>query len=209
MSSDQLTHSLSKSELRCLYFCKNEKLPLSVHSFSSYRWKEDEPLFQLTFCLINMEVRFKLQHEGFSLLPSGMVVFRWSVKSKIADTVSMAALVWCLTMLFTFCMSAFFHLHLYSFISLEFRCNFHIVFNINDSFWCLFWNKRPHAPSHQMEKIIKMFFSFGSYYNAFILQYHFPLRKKKSIFCSDFFAFFLFNDFAAIPSLIYHITIKM
>lgn len=156
-----------------------------------------------------MEARFKLQQDGFSLLPTGMVVFRWSVKSKIADTVSMVALVWCLSMLFTFCMSAFFHLQLYSFISLEFRCDFHIVFNMNDSFWCLFWNKPPSPITSNGKDYQNVFFSFGSYYNALILQYHFSFRKNKSIFCSDFFAFFLFNDFAAIPSLIYHITIQM
>lgn len=74
--SSELKHSLSKLvRVALLVLLQKWKTPsvssFLIHSFSSYRWKEDGPLFQLTFCLINMEVRFKLQREGFSLLPSG------------------------------------------------------------------------------------------------------------------------------------------
>lgn len=40
-------------------------------------------------------------------------------------------------------MTAFFHLQLFSFILLKFRCDLQIDFNINDSFRHLFWNKTP------------------------------------------------------------------
>lgn len=92
----------------------NKKESPSVSSFIHFYHLNGKRMCTcLAFRLINMEVIFKLQNEGFSIWT---VMFCRSVQSKTAVTVSMVALVWCLTMLFTFCMSAFFHLKPYSFI---------------------------------------------------------------------------------------------